>query len=297
MSSPATRNVALDRIQIDPSLQARTELDADTVTRYEATLRQSIEDGVAWPFPPLVSVFDLLVDGFHRFEAAKRVGIASIPVTIHSGDREDAIRLAVGANATHGLARSREDVKRAILLASKTWPDESARSIARMVGCSPQTVLNVRERAAGVSNLDSHSKSSEPETRPLLNMEGDVIGEVPQSPFPELEEAMADMEIGSGLLSGDDPFEAVDIVIRTERGWFTFRSRGCEIIESAKEWGTAQIAMECMRRARWKDGAQHPPTPGRIDVIDNAANALKFRGEHFWDGLILDLDLLFETSH
>lgn len=297
MSSPATQNVALDRIQIDPSLQARTQLDADTVTRYEATLRQSIEDRVAWPFPPLVTVFDLLVDGFHRFESAKRVGIDSIPVTIHSGGREDAIRLAVGANANHGLARSREDVKRAILLASKTWPDESARSIARMVGCSPQTVLNVRERAAEVSKLDSHKEASQQKTRPLFNIDGVVICEVPLSPFPELEEAMADMEIGSGLLSGDDPFEAVDIVIRTERGWFTFRSRGCEIIESAKEWGTAQIAMECMRRARWKDGDQHPPVPGRVDVLDNAAKALKLRGEHSWDGLILDLDLLFDASH
>lgn len=296
MNSTTTENVAPDRIKIDPSLQARTQLDADTVTRYEATLRQSIEDGVAWPFPPLVSVFDLLVDGFHRFEAAKRVGIDTIPVVIHSGEREDAIRLAVGANANHGLARSREDVQRAILLADETWPDESTRSIARMVGCSPQTVLNVRRRIAEVSKLDTGNEASQPKTRPFLNMDGVVIGEVPLSPFPELEEAMADMEIGSGLLSGDDPFNAVDIVIRTERGWFTFRSRGCEIIESAKEWGTAQIAMECMRRARWKDGEQHPPTPGRIDVIDNAANALRFRGEHFWDGLILDLDLLFDTS-
>lgn len=220
MSSPATRNVALDRIQIDPSLQARTQLDADTVTRYEATLRQSIEDGVAWPFPPLVSVFDLLVDGFHRFEAAKRVGIASIPVTIHSGDHKDAIRLAVGANANHGLARSREDVKRAILLASKTWPDESSRSIARMVGCSPQTVLNVQSRhRQDDTPTKVDPRLSKLDTEPFADENGNFIPRVPPAAEQAIIDQLETLGNGSGLIQCSTDSDDFTLVIRTEDGY------------------------------------------------------------------------------
>ena len=87
-----------------------------------------------------------LGDGFHRIESASRAGILAVPCEVREGGRREAVRYACGANASHGLRRTRDDVRRAIeiLLRDEEWGQWSDREIARRVGCSPTTVGALR---------------------------------------------------------------------------------------------------------------------------------------------------------
>ena len=67
-------------------------------------------------------------------------------------------------------------------------------------------------------------------------------------------------------------------------------------MSAPKGWGTAQVAMESMRRTRWEDGKLHPPQHGELIVLKNAANSLRPRGPEPWDGVKLDLDALFTVT-
>ncbi len=159
------REVSMACILIDADLQARESIDECTLTEYESIARQAAENDQSWPFPPVRLVNGWLVDGFHRYLVAKRLGRKSILAIRTQGDRDEALRIAISANAEHGLRRRRQDVQRAIRLATHSWPCLSAREIAKRVQCSPQTVLNHRERdererraEIGLpSNLDTRS--------------------------------------------------------------------------------------------------------------------------------------------
>ena len=52
------------------------------------------------------------------------------------GGKDDALWYAMGANKAHGLPMKRGDVKRAVELAVKTWPNKSQQEIAEQVGCA-----------------------------------------------------------------------------------------------------------------------------------------------------------------
>jgi len=102
-------------------------------------------------FPP-VDVFrcpggeTLVADGFHRVTAAIEAGLGQINANVRPGSRGDALRSALKANCTHGMRRTREDVKKAIRVAyeQREWlglPEvPSARVVADLVGCDHKTV-------------------------------------------------------------------------------------------------------------------------------------------------------------
>jgi len=101
---------------------------------------------------PAVSVIALsngsyfLVDGFHRFEAAKSVGVADIWATvIETPDDGDFVSLAFQLNAKHGRPLSIADRRAHAehqLLKDATQAD---RSIARRVGLAAATVTQIRQ--------------------------------------------------------------------------------------------------------------------------------------------------------
>ena len=75
---------------IDQTIDIRSSLDEETITRYEESFDK---------LPP-VDVFDtpdglLLADGFHRAAAAQRLGLAEIEAKIHKGSRAEALEFAV----------------------------------------------------------------------------------------------------------------------------------------------------------------------------------------------------------
>lgn len=97
--------IELDRITRDWSLQVRGRMDDGAVARYAAAMEAGSE------FPPVelgeVGSSLLLVDGWHRIEAARRVGRSRILARITAMTREEAQWGAAKANLAHGVPLTR----------------------------------------------------------------------------------------------------------------------------------------------------------------------------------------------
>ena len=76
--------------------------------------------------------------------AAEQIGAMDIPAEVLPGGKDDALWYAMGANKAHGLPMKRGDVKRAVELAVKTWPNKSQQEIAEQIGCGQGTVAKVK---------------------------------------------------------------------------------------------------------------------------------------------------------
>lgn len=144
--------IARDRIRRDGGTQPRAGLNEATVTDYA----EAKEGGAV--FPPLQVVFDgtdyWLWDGFHRDAADGRLGLSESICEVRSGTRRDAVLLAVGANAQHGLRRTNDDKRRAvlILLDDPEWSAWSDSEIARRAHVSHTFVAKMRPVTCNVSS-------------------------------------------------------------------------------------------------------------------------------------------------
>lgn len=154
----STDNIGISVIRTDGGTQARAGLDEATVIEYMDAMRDGAE------FPPVVLFYDgtdyWLGDGFHRVEARRRLkdegqgGI--IAVDLRQGTRRDAVLFAAQANASHGLRRSADDKRRAVmcLLNDEEWGKWSDREIARRCHVSPTLVGKLRGEVVTV-HVDS----------------------------------------------------------------------------------------------------------------------------------------------
>lgn len=134
----------LDALTTDPRLQLRVRLDEEAIQRYvDAMARRS------W-FPALECFYDganyYLADGYHRLEAARRVGWTKIRVRARGGTFRDAVLFSAGANDRHGLPRTAADKRKAVLtlLGDPEWVKWSNRAIARQCNVSSKFVDNLR---------------------------------------------------------------------------------------------------------------------------------------------------------
>lgn len=80
--------------------------------------------------------------------------------------RVDALKHALGANAIHGLPMKRGNVKRAVELAVKTWPNKSQQEIAEQVGCTKQYVGQLKAEISKQVYLPPTRTDSIGRTRP-----------------------------------------------------------------------------------------------------------------------------------
>jgi len=141
MTNSSGHVVPLRQIRVDPTLQPRLEgLD-------DAHLAALIEAPDAWPPITLASLEGrlTLIDGFHRFEAARRLNYDTIRAIVVTPPPDgDLFRLAFELNATHGKPLSLRDRKAYAcgLLAKR--PDFSDREIARRTGLNHETVGAMR---------------------------------------------------------------------------------------------------------------------------------------------------------
>lgn len=143
----------LELIRTDGGTQTRAAISQDAVSDYADAVQAGTK------LPPVTVFHDgstyWLADGFHRYEAAKRLEAIEIDADVKQGERRDAVLYSVGANATHGLRRTNEDKRRAValLLEDAEWSQWSDREIAKRAGVGNKFVGDTR-RAICVPNTD-----------------------------------------------------------------------------------------------------------------------------------------------
>jgi len=136
------QTLKIQTIRRDCGTQIRVGMSEDTVSTYTESMRTGAT------FPPVIVYRTpsglVLVDGFHRVEAAQRAGLAEVRAEVIDGSERDAVLHAVGVNA--GLGRSNEDKRRAVetLLRDPEWGEWSDREIARRARVSPTLVGRIR---------------------------------------------------------------------------------------------------------------------------------------------------------
>ncbi len=142
--------LSLDRITLDPEVQPRARgEDLDTMREYTAAWLEGEE------FPPVDVFWDreedayYVADGFQRVKSAIAARRTSIRAHVHLGSRRAAILFAAGANATHGLKRSNDDKRAAVmkLLADPEWALWDDHAVARACKVSPNMVRQLRGTA------------------------------------------------------------------------------------------------------------------------------------------------------
>jgi hypothetical protein len=135
------------QIRTDGGTQMRAGLNEETAAEYADELRRGAV------FPPVVVFFDGTVywlgDGFHRVRAYFLAygEEATIPCEVRPGTRRDAVLCAAGANAVHGLRRTKADKERSVdaLLRDEEWSQWSDREISRRCHVSPTFVGQRRQ--------------------------------------------------------------------------------------------------------------------------------------------------------
>ena len=145
------QNVILADIRLDGGTQPRAQLDFFTIGEYA----QAMRDGTQ--FPPVVVFYDgsayWLADGFHRVRAAQQAGLTEIGADLRQGSRRDAVLYSVGANASHGMRRTNEDKRRAVmtLLGDAEWAQWSSAEIARRCNVTHPFVSTLRNALSPVT--------------------------------------------------------------------------------------------------------------------------------------------------
>lgn len=136
--------LALDLIRADERCQPRATFDTELVNQYAEAM------AAGDTFPPVKAFFDgadhFLADGFHRYHAAKSLGLVEIDADVSEGTLRDAVLYSCSANAAHGWRRTNDDKRRAVLrlLNDPEWRRWSDREIARRCLVSDKTVASLR---------------------------------------------------------------------------------------------------------------------------------------------------------
>lgn len=135
--------------------QSRASIDRGVVSDYA----EAIEGGAT--FPPIVVFFDgsayWLADGFHRYEAYSAARVYDVPADVRQGTQRDAILFSVGANSSHGVRRTNDDKRRAVLtlLNDPEWSKWPQAKISAQCGVSREYVSRVSKDASCDRSQDS----------------------------------------------------------------------------------------------------------------------------------------------
>lgn len=198
--------IPLDAVRINGGTQSRVQLNQVTIAEYAEAIRAAVE------LPPVVTFFDgstfWLADGFHRFNAHLDVGAMEINSEIRTGTQRDAILFSVGANASHGLRRTNEDKRRAVLtlLNDPEWSTWSSEAIAKACAVSPRTVSGMRISAnaeiAPIRTVERNGKTYEQNTA-KIGKSGPAVAGAQSASKPAETRMAAQSTAGAELANGD----------------------------------------------------------------------------------------------
>lgn len=136
----------LSKIKIGNGTQIRVAIDQKTVGEYTEALMNGGQ------FPPVTVFHDgvnyYLADGYHRYFAHKNAVFKEINVEITEGTQRDALQYALGANSKHGLKRTNEDKRNAVMIAldDLEWSMLPTREIAKLCGVSHTYVQTIKDK-------------------------------------------------------------------------------------------------------------------------------------------------------
>lgn len=184
-----TQELSLDVINIYGGTQARVTTSDEAIASYA----DEMEQGAV--FPPITVYYDgathWLADGFHRYLAAKRLTRATIAAEVHEGGRTDALRHALGANATNGVYRNNADKRNAVEVALEEWPDRANPVIAEICKVSVELVRRTR------TQLTQSGRLAAAET--VTGRDGkEYPAQIERQPRGKSERSSSDRESGGG---------------------------------------------------------------------------------------------------
>jgi hypothetical protein len=188
-----TKEIPLGAIDLHGGTQTRLKTTDEAVESYADEMAQGTV------FPPITVFHDgathWLADGFHRFLAAKRIERTMILAEVHAGGRTEALRHALGANATNGVCRTNGDKRNAIEIALEEWPDRANPVIAEICRVSPDLVRRVRLELARNGRLAPRET--------VTGRDGkEYPAAIERQPRGRTEESAADRESGGGGRGG-----------------------------------------------------------------------------------------------
>jgi len=164
-ASPAVRQspqfIDLDNIRVDHDIQSRECLNQETVQQYAEAMASGDS------FPPILVIktesdsTTFLVDGFHRVAAARQARLTRLPANTRSGTRRDAVLIAAGSNAEHGLPRTNADKRKAVqaLLQDEEWSMWSDGEISRRCRVSQPFVSKLRRELGDAGTTQSRVRT------------------------------------------------------------------------------------------------------------------------------------------
>jgi ParB-like chromosome segregation protein Spo0J len=113
-----------------------------------------MESAEAWPPIVVWGEDSLVIDGFHRVEAARRLGRRNVTAVRFMGSAEEAFMESVRRNVNHGLPLTVGDRRRAARRVLTRNPEWSDRRIASLCGLSDKTVGRLRRAVSGIQVID-----------------------------------------------------------------------------------------------------------------------------------------------
>jgi hypothetical protein len=138
--------LAIDQIEATAGTQVRVKIDTKIVDEYA----EAIESGQIFPpltvFAPKNSQRYILADGFHRLAAAVKLGRKVIGVDVKEGGVHEALHFALSANSAHGIRRSNDDKRNAVMLAFKdpNYDEWSLRQLSELCCVSHMLVRDMK---------------------------------------------------------------------------------------------------------------------------------------------------------
>ncbi len=166
-------DIEIEALVLDDELFPRERIDRMKVDEYAEVMR---EEGAQFPPVRAIRLRDgrlMVIDGWHRINAAKRLDLRTLPTRIRSGEWFDAIEAAAASNARHGLPRTNADKRRAVemLFVMPKWRDASDREIARHCMVSHTFVAGMRSPSDHNSQVRGQQSGNvatpDPEPEPL----------------------------------------------------------------------------------------------------------------------------------
>lgn len=184
-------NVPIGKLKILKEVQMRVAMSRSAIVDYAEAYQAGVH------MPPLIVFWQfggeyIVADGFHRLLAARKVGLKTLPCVVKHGGKREARLYAAGCNASHGVRRTVEDKRKAVLafLGDKEWKEWADTVIAKHCAVSDRMVATYRKMLGegAASRLGTNGQQQ----RSFIDRHGNVrVTSVAPREYPEMEPVLA----------------------------------------------------------------------------------------------------------